>query len=346
MWLAGLAAAPVACFSSDWVLATTFDQNGGPCEPATKEAMHKRPSIVEIIGAPCDLGCNLRGANVGPSMVRVAGLTDRLEELSIRAIDGGDIAVPLRERLGRQTPQNRDLYVSTIGQICDELFARVQVSLRESRFPLILGGDHSIAIGSIKGTADYCHQHGAQLGLLWVDAHADMNTPATSQSGNIHGMPLSTVLGLGFERLVHVGGVGPRLRPENVALIGIRDLDRDERTFVRETGIRYYTMKDIDQRGMYAVITEALDDLNQRCAALHVSFDLDAVDPVYAPGVSTPVRGGLTYREAHLLLEVVAERGFLRSMDLVELNPMNDVGHQTTRLCIELALSALGKAIL
>jgi arginase len=183
------------------------------------------------------------------------------------------------------------------------------------------------------------------LGLLWVDAHADMNTPATSVSGNIHGMPLSTVLGLGFERLVHVGGVGPRLRPENVALIGIRDLDREERTFVRETGIRYYTMKDIDQRGMYAVITEALDDLTKRCAALHVSFDLDAVDPVYAPGVSTPVRGGLTYREAHLLLEVIAERGLLRSMDLVELNPMNDVGHQTTRLCIELALSALGKAI-
>ena len=263
----------------------------------------------------------------------------------VRAFDGGDVPVPLRERLGRQTPENRDLYVSTIGQICDELFARVQASLRAGRFPLTLGGDHSIAIGSIKGAADYCYQQGGQLGLLWVDAHADMNTPATSLSGNIHGMPLSTVLGLGFERLVHVGGIGPRVRPENVALVGIRDLDRDERTFVRETGIRYYTMKDIDQRGMYAVLTDALDDLTRRCAALHVSFDLDAVDPVYAPGVSTPVRGGLTYREAHLLLEVVAERGLLRSMDLVELNPLNDVGHQTTRLCIELALSALGKAI-
>lgn len=307
--------------------------------------MQTRPNIVEIIGVPCDLGCGLRGANVGPAMVRVAGLADRLEEMSIRALDGGDVPVPLRERLGRHTPSNRELYISTIGQICDELFARVHASLRAGRFPLVLGGDHSIAVGSIKGAADFCGQQSAHLGLLWVDAHADMNTPATSPSGNIHGMPLSTVLGLGFERLVHVGGVGPKLAPENVVLLGIRDLDRDERSFVRETGIRYYTMKDIDQRGMYAVVREALADLTKRCAALHVSFDLDAVDPVYAPGVSTPVRGGLTYREAHLLLELVAEVGLLRSMDLVELNPMNDVGHQTTRLCIELALSALGKAI-
>jgi arginase len=308
-------------------------------------AMNQRPNIVEIIGVPCDLGCNIRGANVGPAMVRVAGLADRLEKLKIRAFDGGDVMVPFRERLGPQTLENQPLYVSTIGQICDEVFARVQASLRAGRFPLILGGDHSIAIGSIKGAADFWVQQGRQLGLLWVDAHADMNTPATSPSGNIHGMPLSTVLGLGFERLVHTGGMGPRLRPENVVLLGIRDLDRDEQTFVKETGIRYYTMKDLDQRGMYAVVTEALDDLTKRCAALHVSFDLDAVDPVYAPGVSTPVRGGLTYREAHLLLELVAEQGLLRSLDLVELNPMNDVGHQTTRLCIELALSALGKTI-
>ena len=172
-----------------------------------------------------------------------------------------------------------------------------------------------------------------------------MNTPATSPSGNLHGMPLATVLGLGHDRLVNAGSTGARVRPENVALIGIRNLDEGEKEFVRQTGIRYYTMTDIDQRGMYACISEAMDMLAQRCSAVHLSFDIDAIDPLYAPGVSTPVTGGLTYREAHLALEVVAARGILRSMEFVELNPMYDNNHQTSRLCIELALSALGKAI-
>lgn len=304
--------------------------------------MHKRPSVVEIIGAPLDLGCNLRGANIAPATVRIAGLSEKLAQLGIRAIDTGDVAVPLRETLPPQAAAEH--YLSVIADVCDTLSARVENALRIGHFPLVLGGDHSIAIGTIRGSGGYFHQHGGALGLIWIDAHADMNTPATTPSGNIHGMPLASVLGLGHERLSQQSS-GFRLRPENVALVGIRNLDEGEKRFVRETGIHYYTIADIDQRGMFSVISEAMDRLEKSCSAIHLSFDLDAVDPLWAPGVSTPVTGGLTYREAHLALEVVAARGLLRSMELVELNPMYDSSHQTSRLCIELALSALGKAI-
>lgn len=305
--------------------------------------MKTRPKLVEIIGAPLDLGCNMRGANIAPATVRIAGLQEKLATLGIKAIDGGDVSVPLRETLDGEAARNR--YLSVISAVCDDLCARVIAALSAERFPLIIGGDHSIAVGTIKGAGEYFHRQGGQLGLVWIDAHADMNTPATSPSGNLHGMPLAAVLGLGHERFVNVGSFGVRVRPENVALIGIRNLDEGEKEFVRQTGIRYYTMTTIDQRGMYACISEAMDDLAKRCQAVHLSFDMDGVDPLYAPGVSTPVTGGLTYREAHLALEVVAARGILRSMEFVEINPMYDNNHQTSRLCIELAMSALGKAI-
>lgn len=304
--------------------------------------MQKRPKIVEIIGAPLDLGCNLRGANIGPATVRIAGLSEKLAQIGIRAVDTGDLAVPLRETLPPEAAAEK--YVSVIASVCESLSARVETALQASHFPLVIGGDHSIAIGTIRGSGSYFHQQGAALGLIWIDAHADMNTPATTQSGNVHGMPLATVLGLGHDKLVQTSS-GFRLHPENVALVGIRNLDEGEKRFVRETGIHYYTIADIDQRGMFSVISEAMDRLSSRCGAIHLSFDLDAVDPLWAPGVSTPVTGGLTYREAHLALEVVAARGLLRSMEFVELNPMYDSTHQTSRLCIELALSALGKAI-
>lgn len=305
--------------------------------------MHKRPHVVEIIGAPLDLGANMRGANIGPATVRIAGLADKLAALGIEAVDRGDVAVPLRESLS--TKDTAEHYLSVITGVCEELYGRVQGSLGAGRFPLIIGGDHSIAIGSIKGAADYWHRHGEAMGLVWIDAHADLNTPATSPSGNLHGMPLASVLGLGHSQLVQLGGSASHLRPENVALIGIRNVDEGEKEFVRQTGIRYYTMTEIDRRGMFACISDAMDHIGRRCSAVHLSFDLDGVDPLYAPGVSTPVTGGLTYREAHLALEVVAERGLLRSMEFVEINPMYDTGHQTSKLCIELALSALGKAI-
>jgi arginase len=305
--------------------------------------MKTRPKLVEIIGAPLDLGCNLRGANIAPATVRIAGLQEKLASQGIKSIDGGDVAVPLRETLGEDAVKDR--FLTVIAAVCDDLFNRVYTSLQAERFPLIIGGDHSIAVGTIKGAGEFFHRQGGQLGLVWIDAHADMNTPATSPSGNLHGMPLAAVLGLGHDRFVHVGGCAVRVRPENVALIGIRNLDEGEKEFVRQTGIRYYSMTDIDQRGMYACISEAMDHLSQRCNAVHLSFDMDGVDPLYAPGVSTPVTGGLTYREAHLALEVVAARGILRSMEFVEINPMYDSNHQTSRLCIELAMSALGKAI-
>ena len=305
--------------------------------------MHKRPTEVEIIGAPLDLGCNLRGANIAPATIRIAGLAEKLADLGVRTVDSGDVAVPLRETLSAAAA--REKFVGVIAEVCDELCARVDRSLSNGRLPFVIGGDHSIAIGTIKGAANYFHRQDNEIKLVWVDAHADMNTPGSSPSGNVHGMPLSTVLGLGYEQLLRVGGGQARLRPENVALIGIRNLDAGEKEFVRQTGIAYHTMTEIDQRGMFAVITDALDDLCQRCSAIHLSFDLDGVDPLWAPGVSTPVPGGLTYREAHLLLEMVAARGVLRSMEFVELNPMYDTNHQTAKLAIELALSALGKAI-
>lgn len=305
--------------------------------------MHRRPTEVEILGAPLDLGCNLRGANIAPATVRIAGLAEKLSAIGIRAFDSGDVPVPLREMLGPAAAEEK--FVSVIAEVCEDLCLRVDKALENGRFPLCIGGDHSIAIGTINGAALNCHRNGERLGLIWVDAHADMNTPATSPTGNVHGMPLSAILGLGHEKLTRIGRPGSRLRPENVALIGIRNLDQGEKEFVRETGIHYFTMTDIDQRGMYAVITDALDRLSQRASAVHLSFDLDSVDPLWAPGVSTPVPGGLTYREAHLMLETVASAGLLRSMEFVELNPMYDTNHQTSKLCIELALSALGKAI-
>ena len=245
----------------------------------------------------------------GRPWFRVAGLADRLEELSIRAFDGGDVPVPLRERLGRQTPENRDLYVSTIGQICDELFARVQASLRAGRFPLTLGGDHSVRLDRSRARRTTAISRAGSW-ALWVDAHADMNTPATSRCRGTFTAcrcPRCWAWGLNgwYTSVASVRGCGLKMW----RWLGFATWTATERTFVRETGIRYYTMKDIDQRGMYAVLTDALDDLTRRCAALHVSFDLDAVDPVYAPGVSTPVRGGLTLSRGASLLEVVAERG-------------------------------------
>jgi arginase len=298
---------------------------------------------VRIIGVPSDLGANIRGANVGPSAVRIAGLHEKINVLGFKIEDAGDITVPIRETL----PEShvREKYLTTITDVCDVLRMEVEMSLDRDLLPIVIGGDHSIAMGTISGTASHYRKKKQNIGLIWVDAHADMNTPASSPTGNIHGMPLSASLGKGIPQLVELGGFAAKIRPENVALIGIRTLDHEEKRICRESGIRYFTMREIDERGMAAVMKEAIAVATKDTAGIHLSFDIDAIDPLYAPGVSTPVTGGLSYREAHLALEMIADTGKLTSMEFVELNPMRDVAHKTAELLVELVQSALGKSI-
>jgi arginase len=298
---------------------------------------------VRVIGVPSDLGANIRGANVGPSAVRIAGLHEKINVLGFKIEDAGDITVPIRETLPESAV--REKYLTTITDVCDVLRMEVETSLDRDLMPIVIGGDHSIAMGTISGTASHYRKKKQNIGLIWVDAHADMNTPASSPTGNIHGMPLSASLGKGIPQLVELGGFAGKLRPENVALVGIRTLDHEEKRICRESGIRYFTMREIDERGMAAVMKEAIAVATKDTAGIHVSFDIDSVDPLYAPGVSTPVTGGLSYREAHLALEMIADTGKLTSMEFVELNPMRDVAHKTAELLVELVQSALGKSI-
>ncbi len=305
--------------------------------------MPRKFNSVRIIGVPSDLGANIRGANVGPSAVRIAGLHDKISVLGYKIEDAGDILVPIRETLPESAAKEK--YLTTITDVCDLLRMEVEMSLDRDMLPIVIGGDHSIAIGTISGTSSFYRKKNQSIGLIWVDAHADMNTPASSPTGNLHGMPLSTLLGKGIPQLVELGGFAEKLRPENVALIGIRTLDHEEKRICRESGIRYFTMREIDERGMAAIMKEAVAVATKGTSGIHLSFDVDGIDPLYAPGVSTPVTGGLSYREAHLALEMIADTGMLTSMEFVELNPMRDVAHKTAELLVELVQSALGKSI-
>lgn len=305
--------------------------------------MPRKFNSVRIIGVPSDLGANIRGANVGPSAVRIAGLHDKISVLGYKIEDAGDILVPIRETLPESATKEK--YLTTITDVCDLLRMEVEMSLDRDMMPIVIGGDHSIAMGTISGTSSFYRKKNQSIGLIWVDAHADMNTPASSPTGNLHGMPLSTLLGKGITQLVELGGFAGKLRPENVALVGIRTLDHEEKRICRESGIRYFTMREIDERGMAAIMKEALAVATKGTAGIHLSFDVDGIDPLYAPGVSTPVTGGLSYREAHLALEMIADTGMLTSMEFVELNPMRDVAHKTAELLVELVQSALGKSI-
>ena len=305
--------------------------------------MPRKFNSVRIIGVPSDLGANIRGANVGPSAVRIAGLHDKISVLGYKIEDAGDILVPIRETLPESAAKEK--YLTTITDVCDLLRMEVEMSLDRDMLPIVIGGDHSIAIGTISGTSSFYRKKNHSIGLIWVDAHADMNTPASSPTGNLHGMPLSTLLGKGIPQLVELGGFAEKLRPENVALIGIRTLDHEEKRICRESGIRYFTMREIDERGMAAIMKEAVAVATKGTSGIHLSFDVDGIDPLYAPGVSTPVTGGLSYREAHLALEMIADTGMLTSMEFVELNPMRDVAHKTAELLVELVQSALGKSI-
>ena len=298
---------------------------------------------IEIIGVPSDLGANVRGANMGPSALRAAGLSERIQTLGFTVFDAGDVNVPVRETLSEQT--QKDKFLPAIETLCRDLAFRTHRSLSEGRLPLIIGGDHSQAAGSIAGVHEYFSMRNESFGLIWIDAHGDLNSPTTSPSGNIHGMPLATLLGDGHKSLVGIGNQKMKLSPDKVALIGIRTLDAAEKETVRRCGIRYFTMREIDERGMHSVMNEALAIVTNNTQGVHLSFDIDGIDPLYAPGVSTPVMGGLSYREAHLALEMMADSGLIRSLEFVEVNPMTDNQHKTVDLTIELIQSALGKTI-
>lgn len=302
-------------------------------------------SHIAIIGAPLDLGQGRRGVDMGPSAVRVAGLGKRLAALGYSVADIGNIPVAQAESLSDEGPVNAK-FVAPIAESCDKLARLVTGSLNALHTPVVLGGDHSIAAGTVAGVADYLRKSNQKTGLLWIDAHADMNTPESSPSGNVHGMPLACCLGKGPAELVNLLGFSPKVDAANVALVGIRDVDELERGLLKGTGIRVFTMRDIDERGMRDVIRDAINIASKGTAGFHLSLDLDFVDPEFAPGVGTPVRGGATYREAHLAMEMICDSDRMLSMEVVEVNPVIDQYNRTAELAVELILSALGKKIL
>ncbi len=298
---------------------------------------------VEIIGVPSDLGANMRGANMGPAALRISGLKQKIEIQGYHVQDQGDLHVPIRDSLSQDIVNEK--YLTPIADLCGRLAKTTTQVLQRHHLPIVVGGDHSIAIGTIAGVSEYYRQQNKRIGLVWVDAHADINTPDSSPSGNIHGMPLAVLLGEGHERLTNIGFKGAKVQPENVALIGIRTIDDREKQVLKSLGVNYYSMRDIDEKGMYQTMTDAIARVSQGTDAIHLSFDVDGIDPQHAPGVSTPVSGGLTFREAHLALEMLYETNLISSMEFVEVNPYTDVGAQTSTLTVDLILSALGKSI-
>lgn len=296
--------------------------------------------LIKIIGVPVDLGANRRGVDMGPSAMRYAFLRERLNDLGHEVEDLGNIKVPERDSVSKK--DHRLTYLPDILQVNEELMLKVSEVLTSGGFPLVLGGDHSVSIGSIAGVA----RNVPSFGILWFDAHGDFNTPETSSSGNIHGMPLAVSVGRGDEDLVGCGGVVPKVAEENVVIIGVRDLDPEESELLHSSKVTALTMQDIDERGMQEVVKQGLAIAGAGVDGFIVSFDLDVIDPMEAPGVGTPVRGGITYREAHLAMELVAQSGGLLAMDVVEVNPILDHRNQTAELAVELISSALGKTIL
>jgi arginase len=300
---------------------------------------------VHIIGVPLDLGGNRRGVDMGPSALRIAGLADRITQLGYTVVDRGDLPSPIPET--REWRDERQKYVHDIAKVCQQVYDTARRSLDEGAIPLVLGGDHSLGAGSVAAAAHWARSaRKLPIGLLWIDAHGDMNTPATSISGNVHGMPLAALLGPEPSDLSTIGGFSPKVLPAHTVLVGVRNLDEREKVAVRDSRVNVFTMKDIDRQGVASVVEQAVNLAGNGTAGIHVSFDLDACDPGIAPGVGTPVKGGLDYREAHMLMEIVADSGLLTSFDLVEINPTLDVRNTTAQLGAELAASALGMKIL
>jgi arginase len=281
---------------------------------------------------------------MGPSALRIAGLDERIQELGYAVLDKGDLEVPIPET--QQPGDERKKYVRDIARVCTTLYEAALASLEAGALPLVLGGDHSLAAGSVAASAEMARRADRPLGLIWVDAHGDMNTPSTSTSGNVHGMPLAALLGPEPTELSCIGGFSPKVSPEHTVLIGVRNLDAGEKLRVRESRVHVFTMKDIDRAGIAAVAEQAIQLAGRATEGLHVSFDIDVCDPSVAPGVGTPVKGGLNYREAHMVMEMIADSGLLRALDIVEVNPTLDVQNNSAVLGTELVLSALGMKIL
>ena len=306
-----------------------------------------RPGVgkrVSILGVPLGFGCSLPGVDIGPAAIRVARLSQRIAQLGYEVRDLGDMRIA--RPLYVAPPNESAKYLKEMTEACENLSVEVRDILRDGELPLIIGGDHSIAIGSIAGVSSYCREREETLGLIWFDAHADMNTPETSPTGNIHGMPLSALLGYGPPELTHIAGFAPKLDPRLCAHIGARDIDSGERELIRKLGMRVITMREIDERGMSACVDEAITIASKASAGYAVTFDVDVMDPGDAPGSGTLVRGGLSYRESHLAMEKIAEAGGMMSLEVVEINTALDVNNRTAELGVELILSALGKRIL
>jgi arginase len=300
---------------------------------------------VHIVGVPLDLGGNRRGVDMGPSAFRIAGIGERIAALGCPVADKGDLPAPIPET--RQRRDERKMYIADIAKVCQKVYQTALASLQEGAVPLVLGGDHSLGAGSVAAAAAWARTtRELPIGLLWVDAHGDMNTPSTSPSGNVHGMPLAALLGPEPSELSSIGGMSPKVLPAHTVIIGVRNLDETEKEAVRASHVHVFTMKDIDRQGIASVVEQAVNLAGNGTAGIHVSFDMDVCDPSIAPGVGTPVKGGLDYREAHMVMEIVADSGLLSSLDMVEVNPTLDIQNATAQLGTELVLSALGKKIL
>jgi len=303
-----------------------------------------RQSHIAIIGAPLDLGQDRRGVDMGPSALRVANLNRRLASLGYEVEDLGN--VPVEQAEASPSGPSSAKYLPQIAATCARLAMEVEKALERGRVPLVVGGDHSVAIGTVAGVSQQYRKAGQKIGLIWLDAHADMNTPETSPSGNVHGMPLACCVGMGPAELTGIFGYSPKVDPRHTVIVGLRDVDGVEKPHVRESGVRAFTMRHIDERGLRAVMVEAMRAATDGTSGFHVSLDMDFVDPNEAPGVGTPVRGGATYREAHLAMEMLCDSERMLSLEVVEVNPVIDQANRTAGLAVELIMSGLGKRIL
>jgi arginase len=298
---------------------------------------------IRIIGVPMDLGASRRGVDMGPSALRIAQLQPRLEALGVEVQDAGNLDVVEREAVAGSSSAS---LLPTITELCRRLAGETRKTVDDGWAPLVLGGDHSLAAGSVAGVATALAGRGQRLGLIWLDAHGDLNTPASSRSGNVHGMPLAHLLGHGDKAMASIAVPSPAVRPENVAIVGVRDLDQAERDHIRDWKLRAFTMREIDERGLLAVMRDAIEVAGRGTGGIHLSVDADWLDPTEAPGVGTPVRGGATWREGHLAMEMINDSRQLVAMDIVENNPVLDQFNRTAELSVGLVASAFGLRII